>query len=99
MYCSHLFRFFLTSSSGMCTGGGSVSVAMSSSVIFGSFSNLSSVPCSFNLIAQFAMPMSNPSWTVLLVYKCVSRALWASCVYTFTALSESVFSEAFLVLV
>ena len=40
---------------------------------------------------------ANPSWTVLIVYKCVSRALWASCVYTFTALSESVFSEAFLV--
>jgi len=42
---------------------------------------------------------ANPSWTVLIVYKCVSRALWASCVYTFTAFSGSVFSEAFLVLV
>ena len=40
---------------------------------------------------------ANPSWTVLIVYKCVSRALWASCVYTFTAFSGSVFSEAFLV--
>eukprot|EP00984_Skeletonema_dohrnii_P022779 scaffold11891_cov165-Skeletonema_dohrnii-CCMP3373.AAC.1 len=40
---------------------------------------------------------ANPSWTVLIVYKCVSRALWASCVYTFAALSGSVFSEAFLV--
>ena len=42
---------------------------------------------------------ANPSWTVLIVYKCVSRALWASCVYTFAALNGSVFSEAFLVLV
>ena len=50
-----------------------------------------------NVVDDGRYTCANPSWTVLIVYKCVSRALWASCVYTFTALSGSVFSEAFLV--